>query len=70
MTEDQFLASVARHFADGISIGWSVEEHRANGVDPGTRGRRMKDLVPVLQACWLRRRTRPRSRRLTGCASA
>lgn len=38
--------------AIGLSVGWSVEEHRAMGVDPSTRGRRMDDFVPALQACW------------------
>ncbi len=36
----------------GLSVGWSVEEHHAMGVDPGTRGRRMDDFVPALRACW------------------
>lgn len=36
----------------GLSVGWSVEEHRAVGVDPRTRGRRMDDFVPALLACW------------------
>lgn len=36
----------------GLSVGWSVEEHRAMGVDPATRGRRMDDFVPALRACW------------------
>lgn len=36
----------------GLSVGWSVEEHRAAGVDPHTRGRRMDEFVPALQACW------------------
>jgi probable F420-dependent oxidoreductase len=36
----------------GLSVGWSVEEHRAVGVDPKTRGRRMDDFVPALLACW------------------
>lgn len=38
--------------AIGLSVGWSVEEHRAMGVDPSTRGRRMDDFVPTLRACW------------------
>jgi probable F420-dependent oxidoreductase len=38
--------------AIGLSVGWSVEEHRAMGVDPKTRGRRMDDFVPALRACW------------------
>ena len=36
----------------GLSVGWSEEEHRAVGVDPSTRGRRMDDFVPALRACW------------------
>jgi probable F420-dependent oxidoreductase len=36
----------------GIGIGWSYEEHRAVGVDPKTRGRRMDDFIPALEACW------------------
>jgi probable F420-dependent oxidoreductase len=36
----------------GLSVGWSVEEHVAAGVDFGTRGRRMDDFVPALRACW------------------
>jgi probable F420-dependent oxidoreductase len=36
----------------GLSVGWSVEEHVAAGVDPRTRGRRMDEFVPALQACW------------------
>jgi len=36
----------------GLSVGWSVEEHRAVGVDPKTRGRRMDEFVPALLACW------------------
>jgi probable F420-dependent oxidoreductase len=35
----------------GLAVGWSVEEHRAMGVDPATRGRRMDDFVPTLLAC-------------------
>lgn len=38
--------------AIGLSVGWSVEEHRAMGVDPTTRGKRMDDFVPTLRACW------------------
>jgi alkanesulfonate monooxygenase SsuD/methylene tetrahydromethanopterin reductase-like flavin-dependent oxidoreductase (luciferase family) len=46
------------HLADGrldvvgLSVGWSVEEHIAAGVDPHTRGKRMDEFVPALQACW------------------
>jgi probable F420-dependent oxidoreductase len=36
----------------GLSVGWSVEEHVAAGVDPHTRGRRMDEFVPALRACW------------------
>jgi probable F420-dependent oxidoreductase len=36
----------------GLSVGWSVEEHVAAGVDPHTRGRRMDEFVPALAACW------------------
>jgi len=36
----------------GVSVGWSVEEHIAAGVDFGTRGRRMDEFVPALRACW------------------
>lgn len=36
----------------GFGVGWSHEEHRAVGVDPRTRGRRMDDFVPALLACW------------------
>src|SRR5882757_1879419 len=36
----------------GLSVGWSVEEHVAAGVDPHTRGLRMDEFVPALQACW------------------
>jgi len=36
----------------GLSVGWSQEEHRAVGVDPRTRGKRMDDFVPALLACW------------------
>ncbi|MBA3744187.1 TIGR03619 family F420-dependent LLM class oxidoreductase [Sporichthya sp.] len=38
--------------AIGLSVGWSVEEHRAMGVDPRTRGKRMDEFVPALRACW------------------
>ncbi len=38
--------------AIGLSVGWSVEEHRAMAVDPTTRGKRMDDFVPTLRACW------------------
>jgi probable F420-dependent oxidoreductase len=36
----------------GLSVGWSVEEHIAAGVDPRTRGKRMDEFVPALRACW------------------
>lgn len=36
----------------GLSVGWSVEEHVAAGVDPHTRGLRMDEFVPALRACW------------------
>jgi alkanesulfonate monooxygenase SsuD/methylene tetrahydromethanopterin reductase-like flavin-dependent oxidoreductase (luciferase family) len=36
----------------GLSVGWSVEEHRAVGVDPHTRGKGIDDFVPALKACW------------------
>ncbi len=36
----------------GLSVGWSAEEHRAVGVDPRTRGKRLDDFVPALRACW------------------
>lgn len=36
----------------GLGVGWSHEEHRAVGVDPRTRGKRMDDFVPALAACW------------------
>ncbi len=36
----------------GLSVGWSEEEHRAVGVDPRTRGKRMDDFIPALRACW------------------
>jgi probable F420-dependent oxidoreductase len=36
----------------GLSVGWSEEEHRAVGVDPRTRGKRLDDFVPALRACW------------------
>lgn len=36
----------------GFSVGWSVEEHSAMGVDPHTRGKRMDDFIPAMQACW------------------
>ncbi|MBC2640234.1 MULTISPECIES: TIGR03619 family F420-dependent LLM class oxidoreductase [unclassified Rhodococcus (in: high G+C Gram-positive bacteria)] len=36
----------------GLSVGWSEEEHRAVGVDPRTRGKRMDDFVPALRAFW------------------
>ncbi|HWD03514.1 MAG TPA: TIGR03619 family F420-dependent LLM class oxidoreductase [Amycolatopsis sp.] len=36
----------------GLGVGWSHEEHRAVGVDPRTRGRRMDEFVPALLACW------------------
>ena len=36
----------------GLSVGWSEEEHRAVGVDPRTRGKRMDEFVPALRACW------------------
>lgn len=36
----------------GLSVGWSEEEHRAVGVDPRTRGKRLDDFVPALKACW------------------
>lgn len=36
----------------GLSVGWSEEEHRAVGVNPRTRGKRLDDFVPALKACW------------------
>lgn len=36
----------------GLSVGWSIEEHSAVGVDAKTRGKRMDDFVPALRACW------------------
>jgi alkanesulfonate monooxygenase SsuD/methylene tetrahydromethanopterin reductase-like flavin-dependent oxidoreductase (luciferase family) len=36
----------------GLSVGWSAEEHRAVGVDPHTRGKRLDDFVPAIKACW------------------
>jgi probable F420-dependent oxidoreductase len=36
----------------GLGAGWSYEEHRAVGVDPRTRGRRMDEFVPALLTCW------------------
>ncbi|MGW5145089.1 TIGR03619 family F420-dependent LLM class oxidoreductase [Rhodococcus koreensis] len=36
----------------GLSVGWSEEEHRAVGVDPRTRGKRMDEFAPALRACW------------------
>ena len=36
----------------GLSVGWSVEEHHAMGVDPHTRGKRMDDFIPAMRACW------------------
>lgn len=44
--------SAGRLTVVGLSVGWSVEEHVAMGVDPRTRGRRMDDFVPALRACW------------------
>lgn len=46
------LLSNGRLSVVGLSVGWSVEEHRAVGVDAKTRGRRMDDFVPALRACW------------------
>lgn len=36
----------------GFGVGWSAEEHEANGTDIATRGRRMDDFIPALLACW------------------
>lgn len=36
----------------GFGAGWSREEHRAAGVDPSTRGKRLDEFVPALRACW------------------
>jgi len=44
--------SGGRLSAVGFGVGWSREEHRAVGVDPGTRGRRIEEFIEVLKACW------------------
>lgn len=36
----------------GLGVGWSKEEHTANGVDFHTRGARMEDFIRALEACW------------------
>ncbi|PWI10408.1 LLM class F420-dependent oxidoreductase [Streptomyces sp. NWU339] len=44
--------SGGRLTAVGLGVGWSHEEHRAVGVDPRTRGRRIDEFVEVLKKCW------------------
>jgi len=44
--------SQGRLTAVGLGVGWSHEEHRAVGVDPLTRGRRIDEFLEVLTACW------------------
>lgn len=36
----------------GVAAGWSQEEYDAVGVDFGTRGRRLDELLGVVQALW------------------
>lgn len=36
----------------GFSVGWSDDEHRQVDVDPRTRGRRLDEMLDVLEACW------------------
>lgn len=44
--------SEGRLTAVGLGVGWSHEEHRAVGVDPRTRGRRIDEFLEVLTKCW------------------
>jgi probable F420-dependent oxidoreductase len=44
--------SEGRLTAVGLGVGWSHEEHRAVGVNPKTRGRRIDEFLEVLQKCW------------------
>lgn len=44
--------SEGRLTAVGLGVGWSYEEHRAVGVDPKTRGRRIEEFLDVLKKCW------------------
>lgn len=44
--------SQGRLTAVGLGVGWSHEEHRAVGVDPRTRGRRIDEFLEVLTKCW------------------
>lgn len=36
----------------GFSVGWSDDEHAQVDVDPRTRGRRLDEMLDVLEACW------------------
>lgn len=36
----------------GVGVGWNVEEIRAMGYDPRTRGRRLNEQVRLLRALW------------------
>jgi probable F420-dependent oxidoreductase len=38
----------------GIGIGWNREEMESHGIDPKTRGRRIDELVEVMQVIWTR----------------
>ncbi|KOS58189.1 TIGR03619 family F420-dependent LLM class oxidoreductase [Rhodococcus rhodochrous] len=44
--------SQGRLAAVGLGVGWSHEEHRAVGVNPRTRGRRIDEFLEVLKKCW------------------
>lgn len=44
--------SGGRVTAVGFGVGWSVEEHKAVGVDPRTRGRRIEEFLEVVKKCW------------------
>lgn len=44
--------SEGRLTAVGFGVGWSHEEHRAVGVDPRTRGRRIDEFIEVVKKCW------------------
>jgi probable F420-dependent oxidoreductase len=49
-TVDQL--SQGRLTAVGLGVGWSHEEHRAVGVNPKTRGRRIEEFLEVLKKAW------------------
>src|SRR5699024_8744767 len=47
------LAALSSHrFAFGVGAGWNLEEIQLLGQDPHTRGRRMDEMLDVMQRLW------------------